>query len=136
MIRRAVYSDVPEILSMAFQFNEEYYDTPLNPEKTEAAITNFVESHVAFVSPKGFIGGMVIDAPMRDWSVLVEFAWYANDRHGIKLLDAFIAEGTSLEVDEIRMCTLDTSPPSALKLLSRKGFNPIETSHRLIPNRS
>jgi len=131
-VRRAELADTTRIVKQIERFNDEYYDVPINVAKVIDMVTWVIDDGVIFVSARGFIGGMVVDDLMRDWTVLQEFGWYAEDRSGIALLDAFIQAGRDLNVDEVRVSTLSTSSPSTDRLLHRKGFAPSETSHRLM----
>ena len=128
MIRRATLDDLPDICEMVKQFNEDYYGRPLNMTKTVDTIHLLISDGSVFVSPQGFIGGLATADLFRDDVALVELGWYATDRSGMALLDAFIQEGRDLEVDEIRMCTMHTSPASVGRALERRGFSITETS--------
>ncbi len=131
-VRQAERSDIPAIYDMAFGFNEDYFDIPLDMDSCLNTMVDTINNHVAFVSDTGFIGGWLVKDPVRDHVVLVETAWYCTGREGIALLNRFIEEGRKLMVDEVRMTTLETSPKAATAILKRKGFAPIETSHRLL----
>jgi hypothetical protein len=131
MIRKATQQDLWHILDLTEEFNTMYYHKPLDEVKTVHMIELIIEDGVCYVSDKGYIGGLIIPDPFRDANALVEMGWFAKDNSGIKLLDAFIAEGHRLEVDEIRMCTMSTSPTVADKIILRKGFSLAETQYRL-----
>ena len=131
MISRATIDDMQTILPLAIEFNERYFGIPLNLVKTCEVICYIIEEETAFISPGGFIGGIVTEDLLRDWTVLQEVAWYSTDRTGIQLLDRFIKKGRAMEVDEVRVCHLETSSPVVGKLLQRRGFAPLETSYRL-----
>ena len=131
MIRQATQQDLWHILDLTEEFNTMYYHKPLDEVKTVGMIELIIEDGVCFVSDKGYIGGVVMPDSFRDANALVELGWFAKDNSGIKLLDAFIAEGHRLNVDEIRMCTMSTSPTVADKIILRKGFTLAETQYRL-----
>lgn len=131
MIRQATQQDLWHILDLTEEFNTMYYHKPLDEVKTVGMIELIIEDGVCFVSDKGYIGGVVMPDSFRDANALVEIGWFAKDNSGIKLLDAFIAEGRRLNVDEIRMCTMSTSPVVAEKIILRKGFTLAETQYRL-----
>lgn len=131
MVRKAVVQDLVFITELVHKFNKEYFEIELDPDKTEEAILNLILRGSVFVSPTGFIGGIVVPDIFRNRSYLHELGWYATDSSGYKLLRAFVDEAKRLEVDEVRMCTLNTSPPAAAKLLTRMGFMPIEQSYKL-----
>lgn len=131
-IRDAELSDMDNILALINKFNDEYYGIPVNSVKTMDMVAWIIEDGVGFISDKGFIGGVIVDDLIRDWTILQELGWYSEDRSGMKLLDAFIEAGKDLGVDEVRVCTLETSSPIAGRILQRKGFAPLEQSYRLI----
>ncbi len=131
-IRKAELSDMTNILALIRTFNDEYFGIPINPVKTMNMVAWIIEDGVGFISDRGFIGGVVVEDLIRDWTVLQEFGWYSEDKSGIKLLDAFIEATHALKVDEVRVCVLETSSPIAGRILQRKGFAPLETSYRLI----
>lgn len=63
--------------------------------------------------------------------MLVETAWYSEGRDGLRLLAAFEDRGMNLGVDEVRMTTLEVNA-GVEKVLTRRGYTRMETSHRLI----
>ncbi len=132
MIRPALMSDMSHIMELVHEFNDTYFGIPLNDEKAREMVHWIIADGVGFISERGFIGGVVVDDLIRDWIVLQELGWYSEDKSGIKLLNAFIDAGKELGVDEVRVCTLQTSSPIAGRVLQRKGFAPLETSYRLI----
>lgn len=132
MIRKAQSDDLWFIYGLTLEFNEMYYHKPLNLNKTLNMIDHIIEEGVCFVSNTGYIGGLIIDDPFREANALVEMGWFAKDNSGVKLLDAFIDEGRLLVVDEIRMCTMSTSPSVATTIIKRRGFALAETQYRLI----
>ncbi len=113
-------------------FNRRYYGIPINSKKTIDMVAWIIEDGVGFISEAGFIGGVFVLDLIRDWTILQECGWYSEDKSGIKLLDAFIKAGYEAQVNEIRVCTLETSSAIAGRILQRKGFAPLETSYRLI----
>jgi|TARA_R110001606_G_scaffold310556_4_gene457605 hypothetical protein len=131
MIKKATMQDFDHILALTMEFNENYYHRPLNLDKTTLMITHLIEYGVVFVSDKGYIGGMLVPDMFRDDLALVEFGWFAKDSSGIRLLDKFIQAGKELHADEVRMCTMSTSPAIATRILERRGFNLIESSYKL-----
>ena len=131
-IRIAELSDMTDIMKMIVKFNDKYFGIPVNPVKTMNMVAWIIEDGVGFLSERGFIGGVIVDDFIRNWTILQELGWYSEDRSGIKLLEAFIAAGKCLGVDEVRVCTLETSSVMAGRILQRKGFAPLETSYRLI----
>lgn len=131
-MRAARLEDMPAIIKLIVEFNDDYHDVPINLSKAISVSTWIIEEGVGFISESGFIGGVVVDDLLRDWTVLQELGWFSKDRSGTKLLDAFIAAGFDLGVDEIRVCTLETSSPIVGRILQRKGFAPLERSYRMM----
>lgn len=132
LVRRAALEDMPRIMELIQEFNDNYHDVPINPAKAIAVSAWIIEDGVGFISDSGFIGGVVADDLLRDWTVLHELGWFSKDRSGTKLLDAFITAGFELGVNEVRVCALETSSPIVGRLLQRKGFAPLEVSYRLM----
>lgn len=130
-IREATPEDIERIIDMAYRFNDKYMDIPLSPWKLEDTVIHccFNEAAVMLVSDTGFIAGLVSEDLVRDWTYLIEIAWYAEDRSGIALLNEFERRAKQFAVDEIRMSVLNTSDPSVTKLLQRKGYTKSEIGH-------
>jgi|TARA_R110000782_G_scaffold13448_1_gene39629 hypothetical protein len=132
MIRRATLEDLDHIIDLSIDFSAGYYHRELDLKKTRTMITTLIQGGVSFVSSNGFICGLVCPDIFRDAEHLVEVGWYATDRSGIKLFDAFVQAGRDLKVDEIRMTTLNTSPPVAEHIIRSRGFVSAETHYTLI----
>lgn len=133
LIRDATPDDVEFIFERAIKFNALHYDVPLDYNR----LANYVESlicqpnGVMLVSDTGILAGILVDDPIRDWLALVETAWFDTGRSGIRLLDEFENRAREFGADEVRMTTL-TVNPWVSKLLKRRGYHEIETSHRLL----
>ncbi len=132
VVRRATPEDTEGLIDLIHNFNAEYFDVPLSEAKARAVLEWLLPEGVVLISGAGFIGGLVTQDLFRDWSVLQEFGWYSEDRSGIALLDAFIEAGRDLRVNEVRISTLTTSSPHVEALLRKRGFAPLELSHRLV----
>ena len=130
-VREAEIKDLGFIIDLVTKFNNKYFDIELDPDKTEEMVLHLILNGIVFVSDNGFIGGMAVPDLFRNRTYLQELGWYATDRSGYYLLKKFIAEAKNFDIDEIRMCTLETSPPEATALLERIGFEPVEHSYRL-----
>lgn len=132
MIRQATSDDIPHLINLISRFNDEYYRvTVVNPQKLDRWLRANMENGVIYVTDTGFIAGLLVDDPMRDWTALVETGWYDTGRGGVRLLRRFIEFGETCGADEVRMTTLNTTPAGAMTLLTRMGFEEIERSHRL-----
>ena len=132
MIRPATLADMNDIIPLVHNFNDRYFGIPINTAKMIDMVAWIIEDGVGLLSDWGFIGGVFVNDLIRDWTILQELGWYSEDKSGIKLLDAFIKAGRDRGVDEVRVCTLETSSPIAGRILQRKGFAPLEMSYRLI----
>ena len=131
-VRKCTVLDVSWLVNLAQEFNDKHFGIPINREKTRDYLWDMVEKGVCFRTDNAAIVGMLVSDPFRDWSVLVEIGWFSNHPgEGIALLDRFIMAGETHLVDEVRMTTLHSNPGVAA-VLKRKGFDPVETSHRLI----
>lgn len=132
-VRNATLGDIDFLMEKAIAFNNEHYDVPLDIDKLISHAEMMIESPlgVVLVSDTGIIAGILSSDLIRDWTFLVETAWYSEGRDGLRLLRAFEDRGRLLGVDEIRMTTLEVNPDAA-KLLVRRGYTAIETSHRLL----
>lgn len=133
MIRHCQPSDMKWLIDKAFAFNSKYYDVPLDIQRLEDYLWEAIHNPngVVLRSEHSAIVGVVIDDPFRDWKVLVEIAWYSEGRDGLRLLDTFEDVGRCHAVNEIRMTTLEVNK-GVEKVLARRGYKPIETSHRLL----
>ena len=132
-VREACIEDIDFLMEKAYAFNDRYYGIPLNRiglfKYLEAMIEH--ESGVCLVTDSGGIVGVIHQDPRWDWTVLVETAWYSEGRDGVRLLDAFEKRAMEIGCDEIRMTTLAVNS-GVDRILERRGYKPIETSHRLI----
>jgi len=133
MVRDCDLSDLEHLMDLAIGFNDKHYDVKLNRGKTYQYLRNLIQSEDAVVlcTGTGAIVGVKIDDPCRDWTVLVETAWYSEGRDGLRLLRAFEQRGRDMEVDEVRMTTLAVNS-GVSPVLERLGYLEIETSHRLL----
>lgn len=132
-VRDCTLADLSFLLEKAHAFNSRYYGIPLNPEKLEQYLTGLIvaEQGVVLRTDTGAITGVNISDPCRDWEVLVETAWYSEGRDGLRLLAAFEQRGLEWGLDEVRMTTLEVNS-GVERVLKRRGYSVMETSHRLI----
>ena len=131
-VRVCTQDDVDFLLSLTTEFNDTLYHIPLSPEKSRAHLSNLVQHGICFRTDRGAIVGAVADDPFRDWVALVELGWFCTTpADGVRLLQAFERTAEELEVNEVRMTTLETNK-SVGGLLKRRGYFPVETSHRLL----
>ena len=133
MIRHCDEDDLLWLLETATGFNDRYYGIPLDYSRADQYLYDMLRNpfRVMLRSDTGAIIGVIIEDPFRDWKVLVEIGWYSEGRDGLKLLDAFEEQGRCHKVNEIRMTTLESNK-GVEKVLARRGYVPVETSHRLI----
>lgn len=129
-VRKCNFCDLEFLVRGAAMFNDEFFRIPLSLTKTRVAIAGMIQNGVVLRTDNGFIGGVVYEDPMRDWTILAEAAWFSTQPgEGKELLKAFEEEGKRLGVDEVRMSTLETYKP-AEAMLMRLGYSPIEHSYR------
>lgn len=131
MIRPCEYKDKLDLLQMAKSFHAGYCDGQLHLASAIDLICKILNEGISFRSDNGFIGGIIMPHPFTGHSVLVELAWWSQDKSGIKLLDTFIQAGKDEDVHEIRMSTMGTSSDTAAKIIQRKGFAVAETQYSL-----
>lgn len=132
MIRPCYEYDKYDLLAMAESFHAGYCDGQLDLIRAVDLIDHILDNGISFRSDNGFIGGVVMPHPFTGHSVLVELAWWSQDKLGIKLLNTFIQAGKDIGVHEIRMSTMGTSSDTAAKIIQRKGFAVAETQYSLI----
>lgn len=131
-VRKCTVLDVSWLVNLAQEFNDKHYGIPINRYKTRDYLWDMVEKGVCFRTDNAAIVGMLVSDPFRDWNVLVEIGWFStHPGEGVALLDKFITAGHYNRVNEVRMTTLERNK-GVEALLNRKGFEPVETSHRLI----
>lgn len=123
--------DWVEVFDKVDAFNDQYFDIPVDIKRLNKWYHQHLENGIIVLSETGIISGLFVDDPVRDWKVLVETSWYDTGRSGLRLLRHFIKVGRVAKVDEVRMTTLNTTPPRVKALLKRMGFEEIEQSHRL-----
>ncbi len=133
MIRKATRKDLLLILSLTHEFSKQYYGQTIDVSRACTSIKSIIADGICFVSDNGYIGGLLVESLFHDQLSLVELGWYAEDKSGLLLLDAFTEAGWAHGATEIRMTTLNTSPAVAHKILTRRGFEVAETSYRLRP---
>ena len=131
-VRDATAEDIDFLMQKARAFNDKHFDIPLN----EAGMRDYLlamiqhENGVCLITDSGVIVGVLHTDPRWDWTVLVETGWFSEGRDGLRLLEEFEKRGRDAGVDEVRMTTLAVNS-GVDRLLARKGYTPIETSHRL-----
>jgi hypothetical protein len=82
-------------------------------------------SGVVYVSDGGFIAGEVSGTIINPAPIAFEHGWFATDRNGIRLLNAFEAWAKRMGCTG---CKLSTGPThsAAAKILERRGYRPAE----------
>lgn len=133
MIRIATQDDRLHVIRLGIEFNDLHYDVPVSDHKLNDWWNLHTERGVILCSDTGYLSALIVPDPIRDWTALVETAWYdTNPANGVALLKAAAKHGRTLFCDEMRMTTLTTTPARAVYLLQRLGYEEIERSHRLI----
>lgn len=113
------------LANLAYEFNHKHGNNTLVHSKLLNTLTVCIEQGVALKTSNSAVAGIVMDDPLYDATLLVELGWFATPGDGIPLLDAFIARGRRLNVDEIRFSTLERNKRAGV-ILKRKGFVPLE----------
>ena len=129
-MRKITMDDFEWLVALGYEFNDKLFKIPLNDSKMRKQTEMLITNGVGFRTERGAIIGYYVDDPVRDDLVLVEMGWYCTDRQGIKLLSRFIEQAVEDGADEVRMSTLEANT-AAKRILERKGFRPLETSHSL-----
>jgi len=132
-VHECTLDDVPFLMEKIHQFNDTYYDVPLNTQKARDHLVDVLVADQGLVlrTTSGMITGVFVSDPLRDWNVLVETAWYSEGRDGIRLLAEFERRALLAGMDEVRMTTLSVNS-GVDAVLKRRGYSAMETSHRLI----
>lgn len=118
---------------MTQAFNQMYYSIPVNPEKLRVWFEYHLTTGVVLMGTSSYVSAILVSDPVRDWTAVVETGWYATDGQGARLMLSLIKYAREIGADELRACTMNTSPLEAECLLSRLGFElGIERSHRLL----
>lgn len=130
-MRIAGPEDAATITDMVMEFTTAYADQPADYTRALAWTHQLIQVGIIYITDNGFIAGLPVMDPVRHWTALVECGWYAPDKDGLRLLRRFIQHAKDAGLDEVRMSTLATTPPRALKLLEIMGFSLAERSHSL-----
>lgn len=82
-----------------------------------------------FVSERGMIGGFAWPSPWsRDHRIAMEAFWWAEDRNGSALMQAFEDWAASIGAQDIRMGYLHKLAPEKVeRKLRSRGYEPLET---------
>lgn len=85
-----------------------------------------IPSGVVLVSPGGFIAGEVGCTPINPELIAFELGWFASDRSGISLLNAFEAWARAQGCGDRVKYSTAPDPGLAGKILTRRGCKPAE----------
>lgn len=92
-IRYAAASDIAAIVALARQEHalSHWADVPFDPDATAATALSFIQSpgKTALVSEGGYLAGMVQPLGFTRRLVAIEYAWFAVDGSGMRLLGKF-----------------------------------------------
>lgn len=134
-VRRANLSDVPTLLAMAKaeHGHSRFANIPFDPVRAEQTFRAFIDgmATVVFVSPKGFIAGVIQAMPFsRLWNAY-EMAWYSEDGSGIDLLKAFTKWANDMRAVSVIIHNYAgvVDDKRFEKVVGRKGFKPIGASY-------
>lgn len=144
-VRRAVPSDLPEMLELA----NEFFDASAYTEKLRDYMY-FVElgkqfildsSKVAFVWEKddalvGMIIGSLVQSPYNPaTTVAIENMWWVKEEHrnsvnSMKLLKRFEEWGKAMGADIVTMVSLEKLNPEKIdKIYTRYGYSKVESTY-------
>jgi hypothetical protein len=126
LIDRATKKDIPKLVELGMKFTVSA-DLPV---ATEHQLEDFFfgiignADAVAFVSKNGAIVGFVAPLFYRpDYMQAHEVMWFAEDRQGLKLLEAFENWAETKNANEIQMNSLvDFSRPAVNRALKLRGY--------------
>lgn len=133
MVRRAELSDIPEIVHWGrkfFDYSPWQGRTEFNEADLSASLEGMITgSGAVFLNGHGICGGVIFplffNASMR---VAVELFWFA-DGGGAELREAFEAWAIESGATALQMtCLTDSREPAMRRLLSSKGYTPMEVS--------
>lgn len=131
-MRVATAADFDAIAEMAQEFNHGYYDVPIDTSKMHAWFMQHIQHGVILMGKRSYVSALLINDPLRDWLAVVETGWFADDGQGARLMLGLIKYAKEQYADELRVCTMNTSPPEAGAMLVRLGFEMNkECSHSL-----
>lgn len=92
-VRLASGSDIPLMVKLAAREHavSEFSTIPFDAEFCRQTMLTFVGSmgRIALVSPGGYLLGLVQAAGFSGARIAMEYAWFADDGHGLGLLAAF-----------------------------------------------
>ena len=105
MIRRAVESDLPDILLMMGKFHKASnlpYD--LDFSACGDIMADMMKHGFVARSESGFICGVIMNSPLNPrWKVAKEFLWWSEGKDGMKLLKKFRDWARGMGADEIQL---------------------------------
>jgi ribosomal protein S18 acetylase RimI-like enzyme len=139
MIRRALVSDLPQMLAMGQRFFDAsgYSDiTSFDPESLEATLKNAPDSVFLVVEKDGVLVGMAgaIVYPFYfnlKHRTAQEMFWWVNPEHrgvGGQLFYALMSEVKKMGAESISMIALESSGDKVIKFYEKRGFRPSERS--------
>tara|TARA_Y100000310_G_scaffold333569_1_gene411383 strand:- start:323 stop:721 length:399 start_codon:yes stop_codon:yes gene_type:complete len=129
-MKLADIGDIPALVEMAERFHgASAMPFEFSAEKLTELFRGLIASGAVFKTDKGFIAGTLAPAYAGDWLVAIEMMWWAEDRQGLSLLRKFEEWAKEQGADEVRMTSL-AQMPEAGTILSRRGYEAAEISHR------
>lgn len=131
-MRQATNGDLGRIVEMGRKFHAASgLPMSFDAEAFGGFVSNMLASETCcfFVTDSGMICGALSPAYCNpDWVMAVELMWWAEDGQGLGLLSAFEEWALDSGASEVRMTSLHALKP-AERILSRRGYAPIELSH-------
>lgn len=137
MIRQAIHGDELEIAVLMGEFHSKSglpgkYSFEHVQRLAEGLIAN--PNACILLSPEGLIAGTLMPAIFDPgWITSVEFAWYAPDGHGIKLLTRYMDWSRQAGAQEVRMSSINELGDRVHRILQRRyGARVVEQSYSLL----
>lgn len=130
MIREATYRDLSWLTDLAVEFNDRFYDEPIDYWKTYDYLEHVLDIGVIFRSDTGAIAGAIHRDERWASRVAVELGWYSEGADGIRLWKAFETWAKRMEADQIAMSALVTSDPRLDAVMHKRGYEVAEITYK------
>lgn len=135
MIRAATLSDVPKLVQLAqvehaaSRFRERRFDKQVATANMEQAVTGMLSR--VFISPMGFIAGILQPCLFNRYFTAYELCWYAEDGAGMRLLNAFCEWAKSMRATEVVLSNYAGIKDAGRfgRVMKRSGFNALGSSY-------
>lgn len=135
MIRVAIPSDVDRLLELAqiehaaSRFKDKPFDRLVSTINLEQAISGMLSR--VFISPGGFIAGMLQPYLFNRYFIAYELCWFAQDGSGMRLLKAFAEWARKMRAVELVVSNYAAIKDESqfTRVMQRAGFSALGTSY-------